>query len=136
MNSVTGKEERGNGDDAGVELLISRLLRLGVLASLFLIVTGSALRLSHEAGDAAALRRLIDAGASFRFTLSGLWAGLLNMEGDSLVVAGLLLLILTPVLRGVVAAVSYARARDRAFALIASAVFLLMLLSFALGEAG
>ena len=50
--------------------------------------------------------------------------------------AGLLLLILTPVVRVAVSILAFRAQRDRTYVLITSAVLVLLLLSFVLGRAG
>jgi uncharacterized membrane protein len=62
--------------------------------------------------------------------------GIAKLHGQSIVAAGLLLLILTPVMRVAVSILAFRAQRDRTYVLITSAVLMLLLLSFVLGRAG
>ncbi|HEY5079820.1 MAG TPA: DUF1634 domain-containing protein, partial [Opitutaceae bacterium] len=77
-------------------------------------------------------------GAQGEFPRSAAWllAGLRHADGQAIIVAGLLVLIATPVLRVAVSVVAFWRERDRAFVAIATLVLLLLALSFSLGRAG
>lgn len=122
-----------------VELLISRLLRTGVLASLALIVAGTALTFLHHPAylsDRAALDGLTGPQASFPHTIPTVMAGVADLRGQAIVALGLLVLIATPVLRVAVSIATFAYQRDRTFVAVTTAVLFLLLLSFALGRAG
>ena len=122
-----------------VELLISRLLRLGVSISLALVVIGTVVSFVHHReylSRSPALRPLTGAGAAFPHSLRNVWRGLLEFHGQSIVVLGLLLLIATPVVRVAVSILGFVRSGDRRYVIITTIVLLLLLLSFALGKAG
>ena len=125
-----------------VEIVISELLRWGVYGSLLLLVTGTVVSFLHPetygsgGGSADDLHRLVTAGATFPRTLSWLGHGLRQCQGQAIIVAGLLLLIATPVIRVLVSIIAFALERDRAFVVITTVVFLVLLVSFALGKAG
>jgi uncharacterized membrane protein len=121
-----------------VELLISRLLRVGVVLSLALVVTGSGVRFVHHhdyASSPEELQRLTSPGAAFPHTLSAVADGLRSGQGQAIVAVGLLLLILTPVIRVGVSIAAFALERDWAFGAITTLVFALLILSFLLGKA-
>ena len=123
-------------DTRELEVLISTVLRVGVVTSLLLVLAGtivtfartpsllsSPLRLGHEPGAAVhSLRAII--------------AGVADLDGPAIVMAGLLLLIATPVLRVAVSIFIFLRERDAAFVAITAVVLALLRLSFALGRAG
>jgi uncharacterized membrane protein len=125
--------------DKGTEDTISWVLRVGVAASLILIAGGTIRSFLQDnrywAGPAEVPRLIGPAGA---FPQSGEWLlrGLLHFDGQAVIVAGLLLLIATPVTRVAVSLVAFARERDRAFVGITATVLFLLLLSFLLGKAG
>jgi len=129
----------GENRPAGAEDAISAILRIGVAASLLLIATGTLLSFLHG-GDYGAgppeVSRLVGSGGSFPRTASWLFGGLRRLDGQAVIVAGLLLLIATPVMRVGVSLIAFARERDRAYVSITAAVLILLLLSFALGNAG
>jgi len=124
--------------DFGLELWISTLLRAGVSLSLALIVAGTVVSFVHHPDytrSAEALARLTRPGMAPR-DLREVGAGLASLRGQAIVMLGLLVLMVTPVLRVAVSLVSFLRSRDRAFALLTSAVLFLLLLSLLLGKAG
>lgn len=125
-----------------VELLISELLRWGVLVSLALLVLGTALcflqgtAYGHSGGNSADLHRLITSEDGFPLSLGWFFGGLAAFQGKAIIVAGLALLIATPVLRVFVSIFAYAAERDRAYVAITTLVFVLLTVSFVLGKAG
>jgi uncharacterized membrane protein len=121
-----------------VELIISRVLRIGVTASLLLIVVGTLLTFLHHPAYVSSpsdLSRLTRPGAAVPHTLRGVAAGMLALRGQSIVATGLLVLILTPVMRVAVSIVAFTVQRDRIYVAITSVVLLLLLFSFVLGRA-
>lgn len=120
------------------ELLISRLLRAGVLASLALILVGTAVTFLHHPdywSDPAALDQLTASTAVFPHTPAEVASGLASLRGQAIVVLGLAVLVATPVLRVAVSIAVFAYQRDRAFVAITSAVLLLLVASTAVGGA-
>jgi uncharacterized membrane protein len=120
------------------ELIISGVLRTGVMASILLIVVGSLLTFVHHreyVSSPAELERLTRPGSAVPQTLAAVLSGALQLGGQSIVAAGLLLLILTPVARVATSILAFIAQRDRRYVLITSVVLLLLLLSFWLGAA-
>lgn len=104
-----------------------------------LILVGLALMFLHHPSyvrSAEALRRLTDPGAAFPKSLPEVAAGLRDRHGQSAVALGLLVLILTPILRVAVSIVLFALERDRAFVVITIAVLTILLGSLFLGKIG
>jgi uncharacterized membrane protein len=120
-----------------VEMILSVLLRAGVVVSLFVVVLGTTLSFVHHSAYRSAppeLTRLTGPDAVFPHTLAAVWEGVLAGQGQAIVVAGLLLLIATPVLRVAVSILAFALQRDWIFVVITSLVLALLLLSFFLGK--
>ena len=133
---VAPAEAPHNPASRRVELLISNLLRAGVVASLCLIVLGTTLMyvhhpeyLRHSAGP----QRYLTASAAFPHTVRDVWHGLLAFRGQAVMTLGLLMLIATPVMRVAVSILGFFYERDRAYVVITTIVLLLLILSFALG---
>jgi uncharacterized membrane protein len=119
-----------------VEILISNLLRAGVLGSLALVVAGTVLTFVHHPeyfGSPADLSRLVQPGAAFPHTLADVIEGIRLLRGQAVVMAGLLLLIITPVVRVAVSIFAFIYQRDRVFTFITAVVLSLLLLSFFMG---
>jgi uncharacterized membrane protein len=122
-----------------IEVLISRLLRFGVVTSLSIVGLGLLLMFIHHPSylrSAMDLQRLTSPGAAFPHTLREMMTGLAAMRGQAVVVLGLLLLIATPIMRVAVSVAGFVLQRDRVFVVITSAVLAVLLVSFLLGKAG
>jgi uncharacterized membrane protein len=120
-----------------VEILISTLLRVGVVTSLTIVVGGTILSFAHHRDyirDPAELHQLTKPGAPFPHSVARVWEGVTHLRGQAVVVVGLVLLIATPVLRVAVSILAFAIEKDRVFMVITTVVLLLLLLSFVLGR--
>ncbi len=120
-----------------VEIVISNLLRGGVVASLVLVVVGTIMSFVHHPeyfSSPADFARLVRPGAAFPHTLSDVIHGVLLFQGQAIVTAGLLLLIATPVMRVAVSIFAFIYQEDRTFTYITTFVLSLLLLSFFLGK--
>ncbi len=121
-----------------VELLISNLLRAGVVLSLVFVIVGTLISFVHHPdylSSSRALASLTGLNSTFPHTLPQVGQMALNFSGPALVVLGLLLLIATPVMRVGISIAAFLFERDRAFTLITFTVLCLLLLSFVLGKA-
>ncbi len=122
-----------------VELLISRLLSVGVMASLGIVCLGTVISFVHHPqylSQRQSLPRLATPGAAFPHTIRQVFAGVADFRGQSVVALGLLLLIATPVLRVAVSVAAFVYEKDRRYVLITSIVLALLLVSFVIGQAG
>jgi len=132
MSSVKPDEPITRG-----ELVISYLLRGGVVTSIVVILAGIVLMFVHHpsylksSGD---LQQLTKPDAVFPHSLAEVVVGLRHDQGQAVVCVGLLLLIATPILRVAVSIVVFARQRDWVFVLITSFVLAVLILSFFLGK--
>lgn len=113
------------------ELVISYVLRGGVLLSAAVMLGGVVffyvqwfLRSGH------------DASSSFPHTLSSVEQGLAQGNPQAIIVLGLLMLLLTPVVRVAVSVVAFLLERDWRYVIITSLVLVILLLSFVLGKGG
>jgi uncharacterized membrane protein len=124
------------------ETVISGLLRWGVALSLVLAVTGTLLCFLRSSaygiggGTREDLQRLLHEGPGPSAGAAGFVQALLELQGQAVIVAGLMLLIATPVVRVLVSIVAFALEKDRAYVVITTIVFLLLAASFFLGKAG
>ncbi|HEY7118445.1 MAG TPA: DUF1634 domain-containing protein [Tepidisphaeraceae bacterium] len=120
-----------------VELLISNLLRVGVIVSLFVIVFGTTLSFRHHRDYLSSpreLQHLTHPGTAFPHTFGEVFRGVRAMQGRAIVVLGLMLLIATPVLRVAVSIFAFVYERDLVFVLITGLVLGLLILSSILGR--
>jgi uncharacterized membrane protein len=122
-----------------MERVVSGILGIGVVTSLVVILVGSAVSLLHHPEflrSTTELQRLTQPGAAVPQTFGQVAEGLHQIRGQSIVALGLLLLILTPVLRVAASIVAFALEGDRLYVVITSGVLALLVLSFLLGRAG
>jgi uncharacterized membrane protein len=120
-----------------VEIVISNLLRAGVLISLALILVGSVVFFSQHPGYITSrdeLSALIQPARPASHPLRAMIAGLREAHGESIALLGLLVLIATPMMRVAVSVIAFLKLRDRAYMLITLTVFCLLLLSLVLGK--
>jgi uncharacterized membrane protein len=120
------------------ELVLSTVLRVGVLSSLALILAGTLVTFVHNpelVSSPDELARLTQPGASFPHTLRDVVTGLADLRGQAIVVLGLLLLIATPVTRVTVSILLFMEEDDRVYAAITTVVLMLLILSFVIGAA-
>ena len=132
-------EETQDAKVIRVEIAISTLLRIGVVASLILVFIGMFLMFQHHRdylSDPPALEKLTEPGAAFPHSLKDVANGLRDWRGQSIVALGLLLLIATPVMRVAVSILAFAYQRDRIFVVLTSLVLSLLIFSFLMGRAG
>lgn len=120
-----------------VELLISGILRIGVTASLAIIVLGTTityLRHPDYATDRQALHGLTHP-TTLPHTVPDVWERVQDLRGQGIIMLGLLVLLLTPVARVTVSIFAFMYQGDRTFVAITAAVLGVLLTSFALGFA-
>jgi uncharacterized membrane protein len=113
------------------ELLISYVLRGGVLLSAAIIALGTVLfyiRYFASHGH--------DAQITIYHTITGVLADVAHGDPVAIIALGLLVLLLTPVLRVVVSVVTFALEHDWLYTGITLLVFCILLLSFLLGRGG
>ena len=120
-----------------VEILISNLLRTGVIASLAIVIFGTVFSFVHHPDylSSATSLRTLKSPEAVPHTLSQVIEGVRHGRGQAIVLVGLLLLIATPVVRVAVSILAFVYQHDRTFTLITTLVLALLLLSFVLGKA-
>ncbi|MCY3022981.1 MAG: DUF1634 domain-containing protein [Planctomycetota bacterium] len=131
--------ERTDARVRRVELVISAVLRTGVVASLAVIVFGTVLSFVHHPGylhPTSDLQRLTGPRAACPHSLGEIGEGLRQWRGQAFVAAGLVLLIATPIMRVAISILAFLYQRDRIFVLVTTTVLALLLLSFVLGATG
>ena len=132
------KDPRRARDEQALETGIAGVLRVGVTASLVLVVAGTVVSFVHHPDylrSLVALERLTQPGIA-PHSISEVVEGLRAGRGQAIVALGLLLLLATPVLRVALSLALFVRSRDRAFAALTLLVLALLFLSLALGRAG
>ncbi|MDA8372709.1 MAG: DUF1634 domain-containing protein [Actinomycetota bacterium] len=118
-----------------VELLISLVLRIGVVVSGLIILVGLGLMFAHHAAYMAlhsgVSYKVLTSGATrFPHSLAALGNSLARADGRGVIVLGVMVLILTPVLRVAVGVLSFLYERDIPMAGVTFFVFFVLIASF------
>jgi uncharacterized membrane protein len=113
------------------ELIISNVLRGGVLLSAGVIALGAILYYVRWLGTGGKASE-----GAFPHTLAAVGNGLSHGDPLAVIVLGLLLLLATPVLRVAVSIITFAMERDWLYTGITLLVLAILVLSFLLGKAG
>ena len=119
-----------------VHTAIVTVLRVGVVLSIAIMLVGMAVTFAHHPeyfSSRPALGALTSPKTHFQNTLLEVISGIRRGGGEAIVMAGLLVLIATPVARVVLSVVVFVKVRDRLYAAITSAVLMILLFSFAVG---
>lgn len=123
-----------------VELVISWVLRVGVVVSTLVIAAGLGLMFAHHGqyttlSGSFSYHALTGQAASFPHTIPQMARSLRHLGGRGMVVAGLMLLILTPVLRVAVSVLAFVYERDPAMTAVTLFVLATLVASFFLAGA-
>ena len=115
-----------------VSRIIGWILRGGVILSATIILIGFLLlliRIGEQPGYSMSI-------GAFPHSLSQVWSGLMVLQSQAIIAAGLLLLIVTPVITVFTALVAFAIERDFRFVVIAGVVLSILLASMLIGKGG
>jgi uncharacterized membrane protein len=139
----SGRRRRPSADEAAalaekvrkVELAISLVLRIGVVASVLVIAVGLGLMFSHHSAylpirGTFSYRELTSKSTPFPHSFASLGHAISQGQGRGIVVLGVLILILTPVLRVAVGVLSFLYEEDPAMALVTLYVLAVLVGSF------
>ena len=120
-----------------VEIIISTLLRVGVISSLIIIVLGLTITYTQHPQywtDANELSQLVNYPATFPHSLNDVFGGIAHLRGQSFIALGLLILIATPVMRVAISIVAFGIQHDYTFVVITCIVLTLLGFSFLMGH--
>ena len=117
-----------------MDLAISVLLRVGVVLSVAIIATGLVITLNQTSAET--VQQLTAAGVQYPNHLMGVIDGVRHGQGEAIVMAGLLVLIATPIARVALSIVAFIIERDRLYTAITAAVLVILLVGFAVGLEG
>jgi uncharacterized membrane protein len=142
---VANRIPNNNHDETlRIELFIARLLRWGVVLSFVIVAIGiGAVIVTGQTGyhqisleDTNSIVRYHAGKPDFPNSLGDVFDGVLALRPYAIITLGVLVLIAIPVMRVAVSVIAFALERDRLYVLITAFVFAMLLLSFAIGEAG
>ncbi len=111
--------------DERLEIFIGNLLRFGVLISALVVAAGGVLYLAQHSHDIVSYRAFHSELPELR-TLPGIYSAVLHLRSDAIMQLGLLLLIVTPVARVVLAVVGFYLERDRLYVVVSLIVLAIL----------
>lgn len=120
--------------DHEVEQLVGRLLQLGVLVAAFVVLAGGLYLLSRHGGDIAVYTPFRGEPDSLR-SLTSIVRGAFTLQSTAVVQFGLVLLILTPVLRVAFTLAAFLIQRDKTYIVVTTIVLVLLLYGLLYGKA-
>lgn len=116
-------------DDRRMELIMGRLLQIGVLLASFVMIAGGLLYMHAHSGETPNYRVFSSEPQRLRH-FSGVLEGIKTGDPAALIQLAVLLLIATPVARVVFALIAFLIERDRLFVLISAVVLGVLLYGF------
>lgn len=125
---------RKNFTDADLNRSVGNLLRLGVILSVATSLVGFA-KLFTEGFVMPKKYKLLDMGESSEKVWGHFWDTLCKGEGMAIIQLGILLLIITPLMRIIFALIGYLKEKDYVYVIISSIVLAIMAISFFTGYA-
>jgi len=115
-------------DDRRLETIIGQLLRAGVLLAAATVFAGGALYLVRHHAEPANYHNFV-AGLANTRSVPGIVVSAAHGQSEAIIELGLVLLILTPIARVVIALVGFLLERDRLYAVVSLIVLLILISS-------
>ena len=120
------KKETTREEMMAVEVVIGKIMRIGVLLAAGVMICGFILFLVPQTSGYP--------GQTFPTTLAAIITGVGQLKAYAWMMAGIYLLILTPVLRVVVSIYAFIKENDLLYAKITTFVLLILIISFIIGH--
>jgi len=115
-----------------VELVIGKILRIGVVTSAIVILIGMGLYFMNGAGYPPVVKNgqtIIE----FPKRFSAIFAGIAAGKSYAVIMLGVFLLILTPVLRVVVSIYAFYKEKDKLYVIITTIVLVILMFAMIMG---
>lgn len=113
-------------DDAQMEIIMGRLLQVGVLLAASVVLVGGAMYLYAHANEQSNYRVFLAQPVELRHP-AGLLRGVVGGNASAVIQLGILLLVATPIFRVIFAVVGFAIERDRLYVGISLTVLAVLL---------
>jgi uncharacterized membrane protein len=121
--------------DTDMQVIIGWVLRLGVFISMLVVFLGGVLYL-YRHGQTVADHSVFKGIPVFVQTGSGIIDGILHFRGQAIIQAGIILLILTPIIRVICSAIGFVLEKDYLYIGITLLVLFIIFMSMLSGYAG
>jgi uncharacterized membrane protein len=116
-----------------VELIVGRLLRIGVSTAAAIVLAGGVLYLVRHGGEQPNLAVFRGEPRALR-SVHGILIAATSMSAQGIIQLGVLVLVCTPIARVIFTVVAFARARDYTYVAVALAVLTVLLFSLLQGR--
>ncbi len=128
MKSVSEEttQQKGGFDDAQMEIIIGRLLQVGVLLAASVVLVGGVMYVIEHAGSQADFRVFRPQPFSLRHPMAMLH-GVAGGQASAIIQLGILLLIATPICRVIFAVIGFLIERDRLYVAVSVVVLIVLL---------
>jgi uncharacterized membrane protein len=120
--------KRALWSDEKLEILVGKLLQVGVLCSAAVVLLGAIIYLFRHGSSPMSLGAFHGEPADLR-TIRGILRGVRTGRSRAIIQLGLLLLIATPIARVALSIFGFARERDHLYVALTSIVFVILLYS-------
>jgi len=120
--------------DADMQAVIGWVLRIGVIVSVSIVIFGGIIYLYRHGSEAPNHKNFVTQPSFVQ--LNGILQGIIDFHGRSIIQAGIILLIATPILRIIFSTISFALEKDRLYVMISLLVLLIIVLSSISGHIG
>lgn len=134
-NHVKAGNLKNKFRDTDMQAAIGWILRIGVVVSMVVVLIGGVLficRHGHSIPNYHTFTKIPD----FISEPKGILLGVLSFKGQAIIQLGIILLVATPVLRVIFAAVGFLMEKDYLYVLISVIVLLIITISMISGHAG
>jgi uncharacterized membrane protein len=121
---------RKTQEQIDISMVIVWVLQGGIVISSTIILLGMVLLMLRQGGLATIQLQ------SFPATPDQIWAGLLAFQPLAIIVLGLLILMVTPVIRVAISVFAFGLEHDRAYVSITLVVLAILCIGFLLGKGG
>jgi uncharacterized membrane protein len=115
--------------DQQLEIAMGRMLRIGVTVAATVVLAGGILYFFQFRDAVSNYQHFHGAPAPSR-SITAVAVGIRHLDSRSIISAGILLLIATPVCRVIFGVVGFALERDRVYTIVSAIVLIVLLLSF------
>ncbi|RZL19479.1 MAG: DUF1634 domain-containing protein [Pedobacter sp.] len=128
-------KEKHHTSDKDIQIILGNLLRIGVISSMVIVLTGGVVYLFEQRGVVADYGTFRPALSDYSSILSIL-KGLMSFKSTAIIQFGILLLIFTPIMRIVFSIYNFIMERDHLYVIIGIIVLTIILVSLNGGFAG
>jgi uncharacterized membrane protein len=120
--------------DTDMQAVIGWVLRIGVIVSISIVFYGGVLYIYRHGNEVASHTKFVALPTFVQ--LGGIFKGIMDYHGRSIIQFGIILLIATPILRIIFSAIGFALEKDRLYVCISLLVLLIIFISMLNGHMG